>query len=83
MALIYIIGRGCFGNFRSPHHTAPPFPLPSHKNDYSTAPEHLTARRPYFIGDSTPFPLETLDCSSTGVPEPIHCRRRPPRRICF
>ena len=23
-----MIGRGCFGNFRFPHYTAPPFPLP-------------------------------------------------------
>ena len=55
-ALIYMIGRGCFGNFRFPPlHGTPISSPPPAKTTNSTAPEHLTSRRPYFIALS-PLP---------------------------
>ena len=51
-----MIGRGCFGNFRFPPlHGTPISSPPPTKTTNSTAPEHLTSRRPYFIALS-PLP---------------------------
>ena len=51
-----MIGRGCFGNFRFPPlHGTPISSPPPAKTTNSTAPEHLTSRRPYFIALS-PLP---------------------------
>ena len=51
-----MIGRGCFGNFWFPPlHGTPISSPPPAKTTNSTAPEHLTSRRPYFIALS-PLP---------------------------
>src|SRR3954466_7545573 len=50
------MGRGCFGNFQFPPlHGTPISSPPPAKTTNSTAPEHLTSRRPYFIALS-PLP---------------------------